>query len=180
MTALAVEISITGQEFMLVGRSSSNSQRRFHRRGPTVIKLDSREIARQYFTKPFQEAQFDWCSEIMAVHELTGSVLHGSSDLWVAVPQGSDINARGKIEVGVPVHIRQRATMATLENYRAKGYLAGVAFHELRSSAMYLLRLGTGHVSYYARISGQVDRSPFYAGHSGLGRGGKQGHELLR
>jgi hypothetical protein len=147
MAALAVEISVTGQEFMLVCRSSSNAQRRFHRRGTTVIKLDPREIARQYFTEPFQQAQFDWCGEIMAVHELAGSMLHGSSDLGVTVPQGSDINARGKIEVGIPVHIRQRATIPTVENYWAKGYLAGVPFHELRSSAMHLLRLGTGHVS---------------------------------
>jgi len=44
-----VEISVTGQEFMFVRRSASNSQRRFYRRRTTVIKLDSREIAWEYF-----------------------------------------------------------------------------------------------------------------------------------
>ncbi len=143
------------------------------------MKLDSRQIAWKYLTKPFQEAQFDWGSEIVAIHQLACSLLHSSSDLWVAVPQGRHINPRGKIQVGIPIHIRQRASMAPLENYWTKCHLAGVPLHKLHSSVVNSLRFRTGHIRYYVRISRQVHGSPFDAGNFCFSRG-KQRHEMLR
>ena len=109
---------------MFAASGTHNAHARFDRSRPTIVKLETIQIAWQYLRQLFTQQRFNFGGEVVAVHQLPGVLSHRFGDLRVAMAERCDVNARTEINVLIAVHILQRASFAGFERDGEQLHLA--------------------------------------------------------
>jgi hypothetical protein len=106
-----------GEHFTLSGGRAEHAHAGFDGCRSGIIELEAIEIAWKNLGQFFHEFGFHWRGEIVGVHERVRRFCNTFADLRVAMPECGHIDARGKVDVFISIHIAQHAGLSGLEAY---------------------------------------------------------------
>ena len=133
---LAMVVVEAGQHFTLSSGRTEHPHAGLDGCRSRIIELESIEIAWKNLCQFFHEFGFHRRGEIMRVHERVRRFCNAFADLRVAMTECGHIDARGKIDVFISIHITQHTGLAGLEAYREQFHLSAEPLEMLGASVV--------------------------------------------
>ena len=137
---LAVKVVEATEHLVPAGGGAEHAHSRLDRRRAGVVELETAQIARQHLDQFLHQERLHASGKVVGVNQLMGVSGNRLAHLRMAVTQRRHINARGKVNVAIPVHVHQHAAVARLEGHRKQLHLAAQPLEMLGAAAVVLIR----------------------------------------
>ena len=125
VSALAVEIHETTDEFVFACCRAAGAQTCFDRSRAAVIELEAFQVAGKDGRHFFKQPDFDFSREVVGIHQLLCILCDPFGNFRVAVSECRYVNAAGKIDVLIAVNVFQHTAGSTFKCDRKQFDLSG-------------------------------------------------------
>ena len=137
-----MEVHEAADKFVFAGGSTAGTQTGFDGGGTAIVELEALQVSGQSSRHFFQQTDFDFGGEVVAVHQLFGIESNLFGNFRMAMSEGGNIDTAGEVDVFVAVDVAQDAAVAAFKGDREKSHLTGKTTIVFGGTVMQSLALG--------------------------------------